>query len=343
MKTAAANDSALVRDRICAIFPGALGDFVCFLPALRILARDVDVDLFARGEFATLVPRGVAARSLERPEVRNLFVEDEVALESLQGFFGAYSAVYSWLGSQQKEFVRRLQRVAPGKARIFPFAPTHARLHQTDYYLGCLNLSSLAGAQPVIELNRHEAAWCDEFFSLHDLHRRPILAMAAGSGAREKNWPEEFFLAVAEWWRDRIGGAVVLLVGPVEEERGGIERLDRQCVVARGLNLSQIAALIARSHVYLGNDSGISHIAAATGVRSVVLFGPSAAEQWAPRGQKVEILSRNIECSPCSERLMKNCWHRSCLTAFESKEVISFLAHLPEVLTLTRARPGITV
>ena len=265
------------------------------------------------------------------------------ALESLQGFFGAYSAVYSWLGSQQKEFVRRLQRVAPGKARIFPFAPTHARLHQTDYYLGCLNLSSLAGAQPVIELNRHEAAWCDEFFSLHDLHRRPILAMAAGSGAREKNWPEEFFLAVAEWWRDRIGGAVVLLVGPVEEERGGIERLDRQCVVARGLNLSQIAALIARSHVYLGNDSGISHIAAATGVRSVVLFGPSAAEQWAPRGRKVEILSRNIECSPCSERLMKNCWHRSCLTAFESKEVISFLAHLPEVLTLTRARPGITV
>ena len=229
----------------------------------------------------------------------------------------------------------------PAKRAYFLSRPTHARLHQTDYYLGCLNLSSLAGAQPVIELNRHEAAWCDEFFSLHDLHRRPILVMAAGSGAREKNWPEEFFLAVAEWWRDRIGGAVVLLVGPVEEERGGIERLYRQCVVARGLNLSQIAALIARSHVYLGNDSGISHVAAATGVWSVVLFGPSAAEQWAPRGRKVEILSRNIECSPCSERLMKNCWHRSCLTAFESKEVIKFLAHLPEVLTLTRARPGI--
>ncbi|MET0691535.1 MAG: hypothetical protein ABWZ38_10925, partial [Candidatus Binatia bacterium] len=201
MKTAAGNDTALVRDRICAIFPGALGDFVCFLPALRILARDAEVDLFARGEFAALVPRRVAARSLERPEVRNLFVEDEAALESLQAFFGAYSAVYSWLGSQQKEFVRRLQRVAPGKARIFPFAPTHAGLHQTDYYLGCLNLSSLAGAQPAIELDRHEAAWCDEFFSLHDLHRRPILAMATGSGAREKNWPEEFFLAVAEWWR----------------------------------------------------------------------------------------------------------------------------------------------
>jgi ADP-heptose:LPS heptosyltransferase len=343
MKTAAGNDSALVRNRICAIFPGALGDFVCFLPALQILAHAADVDLFARGEFAALVPRRVAARSLELPEIRNLFVEDEAVLESVQAFFGTYAAVYSWLGSRQKEFVRRLQRVAPGHARIFPFAPTHARLHQIDYYLGCLNLSSLAGAQPVIEVDRHEAAWCDRFFSLHHLHRRPILAMAAGSGAREKNWPEEFFLAVAEWWRDRIGGAIVLLVGLVEEERGGIERLDRQCVVARRLNLSQIAALIARSHVYLGNDSGISHIAAATGVRSVVLFGPSAAEQWAPRGRKVEILSRNLECSPCSERLMKNCWHRSCLTAFESKEVIKFLAHLPEVLTLTRARPGITV
>ena len=113
--------------------------------------------------------------------------------------------------------------------------------------------------------------------------------------------------------------------------------------MVRGLSLSQVAALIARGHVYLGNDSGVSHVAAATGVRSVVLFGPSAAEQWAPRGRKVEILSRNIECSPCSERLMKNCWHRSCLTAFESKEVIRFLARLPEVLTLTRTRPGIKV
>lgn len=342
MKTAAGNDSGLVRDRICAIFPGALGDFVCFLPTLQMLARDADVDLFGRGEFAALVPHGVAARSLERPEIRKLFVEDD-ALESLQGFFGAYSAVYSWLGSQQKEFVRRLQRVVPGKAHIFPFAPTHVRLHQTDYYLGCLNLSSLAGAQPVIELDQQEAAWCDEFFSLYDLHRCPILAMAAGSGARGKNWPEKFFVAVAEWWRDRIGGATVLLVGPVEEERGGMERLYRQCVVARGLHLSRVAALIARSHVYLGNDSGLSHVAAATGVRSVVLFGPSDAQRWAPRGRKVEILSRDIECSPCSEQIMKNCSHHSCLTAFEPKEVIRFLARLPEVLTLTRTGPGITV
>jgi ADP-heptose:LPS heptosyltransferase len=342
MKTADQDSSKPVRPRVCAIFPGALGDFICFLPALQSLTSGARVDLFARSEFAALVPPDVVAHSLERPAIRMLFVDDESLSEEVRRFFDNYAAVYSWLGSGQEHFVRRLQQAAPGRTQIFPFAPRQAQ-HRTDYYLGCLNESARGDRLPRVETTHEGAEWCENFFALHGISRRPILAIAPGSGAREKNWPEVFFLKIAEWWRDEFGGATVVIVGPVEEERGGIERLLRVCVTARGLTLAQVAALVRRSRVYLGNDSGVSHLAAATGGRAVVLFGPSDPAEWAPRGERVQILSRRIECSPCSEPVRKACSHRACLTAFDPDEVLGILARLPEVITLTRFKPGIRV
>jgi ADP-heptose:LPS heptosyltransferase len=342
MKTVDQDSSKPARARVCAIFPGALGDFICFLPALQSLAIGAQVDLFARSEFAALAPPGVAAHSLERPAIRMLFVDDESSSEEGRRFFGDYSAVYSWLGSGQEHFVRRLQQAAPGRTQIFPFAPRRPQ-HRADYYLACLNESARCDRLPRLEATHEAGEWCEDFFARHGISRRPVLAIAPGSGAREKNWPEGFFLKITEWWRDEFGGATVVIVGPVEEERGGIERLLRVCVAARGLTLAQVAALVRRSRVYLGNDSGISHLAAATGARAVVLFGPSDAAEWAPRGERVQVLSRRIECSPCAEPVMKACPHRACLTAFDPEKVFGVLARLPEVVTLTRFKPGIRV
>jgi ADP-heptose:LPS heptosyltransferase len=123
-----------------------------------------------------------------------------------------------------------------------------------------------------------------------------------------------------------LGGVVVLLLGPVEEERGGVHELRQHCLVAGGLSLSQAAALLAASDVYLGNDSGITHLAAALGVPTVALFGPSDPRQWAPRGRQVAIVRRAIECSPCSNLTMTSCPHRACLTDLYPEKVIAIIA-----------------
>ena len=342
MKLTAHNASASVQRRICVLFPGALGDFICFLPSLQVLVQDAEVHLYACSEFADLVPTGVVVWSLERPEISKLFAADDRDDEPAQKFFASYAVIYSWLGSQQTEFVRRLHTASRGAVNVFPFRPA-ARIHQIDHYLSCLNQSVGLEHRPVIELRHEGVLWRDDFWHKHALNRRPVLTVAPGSGAREKNWPEAFFLAVADWWRDATGGVVVLLLGPVEEERGGVERLRGGCVVASGLRLSQVAALVAGSDVYLGNDSGISHLAAAVGVRTVVLFGPSDIARWGPRGRRVTIVSRHIECSPCQSATMKKCSHHGCLTALDPSEVVKLLAQLPEVVTLTPKGAGITV
>ena len=329
--------------RACVIFPGALGDFICFLPALQALLREREIDLFARSEFAEIVPSGVTARSLECAAISDLFIDAAPQARSRQDHFGAYEAVYSWLGSQQPVFVRRLQSDCAGRAKIFPFRPPAQFEHQADYYLRCLALLECAEQKPTIELHEEAIAWSERFRLEHSLEQRAVLVLAPGSGAREKNWPEEFLLAVAQWWRESSGGAVVLLVGPVESERGGIDRLRQHCLVARDMSLAQLAALISRSDVYLGNDSGVTHLAAAVGVPTFALLGPSDPRQWAPRGKKVMLLRRQIACSPCADATMKSCPHRACLSELYPDQVIAAIKPLLERATLTRGGVGITV
>jgi ADP-heptose:LPS heptosyltransferase len=335
--------AAPASSRACVIFPGALGDFVCFLPALEALLRDSPVDLFARSEFADIVPLGVQVRALECAEIGNLFIDATSQSPRWQNHFGAFAAVYSWLGSQQPGFVHRLQSDCAGRAEIFPFRPLAQIEHQADYYLRCLSLSEFTECEPIVELHAEAIAWSDNFRTEHSLDHRAVLALAPGSGAREKNWPEEFFLAVAKWWRESTGGAVLLLVGPVESERGGIDRLGEHCLVARNLRLSQVAALLGRSDIYLGNDSGMTHLAAAVGVPTFALFGPSDPRQWAPRGKKVVVISRQIACSPCSNPTMKSCPDRACLTELYPDQLMAAMTAMMEVATLTRGGVGITV
>ena len=327
----------------CVIFPGALGDFICFLPALCVLSRANPVLLYARGEFADLVPAGVTVRSMECREIGSLFASN-LSLES-QSFepFGAFSAVYSWMGSQQPVFVDRLQAATDGRAEIFPFCPAAPGEHQMDYYLRCLGISGAPPRASTVEIGAEARHWRENFWHQNSLQQKAVLTIAPGSGAREKNWPEEFFIAVAEWWRNVIGGVALLLVGPVEMERGGIDRLREHCVTVNELTLAQAAALLSQSTVYLGNDSGISHLAAATGTRTMALFGPSDPLQWAPRGRAVTVVSRPVHCSPCSVPAMKSCSARICLSEISPGDVIAAMCALPELAGLTRGGVGITV
>jgi ADP-heptose:LPS heptosyltransferase len=329
--------------RICVIFPGALGDFVCFLPALQALARNHPVDLYARREFAEIAPRGVRLDALERPEITRLFRPESASDPQLQRFYRAYERIESWFASGDSSFVERIQALSGGRARLFPFRPPRPSGHQIDYYLDCLRAAADVPRQPAVALRAAAVEWADRYRERHGLSRRPVLVIAPGSGAREKNWPAEYFLAVVDWWRQAVDGTALVLSGPVEEERGGIGPLRRECLVAGGLDLAQTAALLSRSALYLGNDSGVSHLCAALGVRTVVLFGPSDPAQWSPRGPRVTILRRAVECSPCHEPIMKRCPHRRCLNELRPAQIIPMLANLSEVVTLTRYRAGITV
>lgn len=320
----------VMQRKVLVIFPGTLGDFVCFLPALRGLAKDRIVDLLARTEYADLLSPGIRTRSLDCHEISRLFAPEAEGDERLQSFFESYETVWSWMGSGQPDFVKNLSVLSRGRLRVFPFQPVGARVHLVDYYRSCLG--EAAEFDSLVQLQSDAVAWSDAFWKRNRLEQKKVLALAPGSGAREKNWPDESYKIVAEWWEKELGGRVVVVIGPVEEEKGNIVDVWGSMLTARRLRLMHVAALLARCDLYLGNDSGVTHLSAALGVPTVALFGPTDPVQWAPRGESVAIVTQTVECSPCVLPVMKACPHRKCLTTLSPEDIIKVVRSVLEKL-----------
>ena len=315
---------------VLALFPGALGDFVCFLPALQALSENGRVDLLARSEYAAIAPPNVTACSLERYEISRLFVAGSEGDERVRRFFAPYRSIYSWMGSGREDVIGRLRAAAAGKVECFPFRSSDARLHMSDYYLACVaeRTSRKIAAAPRVQ--PEDILWAEQFLGNHGCAGKKLLALAPGSGATEKNWPVEYFLEVRRWWRRETGGQALVIYGPAEEERLGGQMSWGDALHVRGLSLGKVAALLSRCALYLGNDSGLTHLAAALGIEAIALFGPTDTVQWAPRGKSVTVARREEDCSPCSLFAMKRCAHRRCLTALRPDAVTGLIRRMLE-------------
>ena len=130
--------------------------------------------------------------------------------------------------------------------------------------------------------------------------RHGPLLIQPGSGGREKCWPLENFMRLARAVsQSRI--PVEMLLGEVELERFSrrdIARLEREFAVHMNIPLAQVVDRLAASRAYLGNDSGITHLAAWMGVPVVAVFGPSNAVQWRPVGPQVKVYQSPVDfCS----------------------------------------------
>ncbi|MFH0789970.1 MAG: glycosyltransferase family 9 protein [Pseudomonadota bacterium] len=83
-----------------------------------------------------------------------------------------------------------------------------------------------------------------------------------------------------------------------------------------------LAGVLSHCVGYLGNDSGVSHLAAALGVPTVNLFGPTDPAYWAPQGKDVTILTAGLPCAPCSPEVVKLCPEKECLLSLSVNLVL---------------------
>jgi ADP-heptose:LPS heptosyltransferase len=111
-----------------------------------------------------------------------------------------------------------------------------------------------------------------------------FVAVHPGSGSRSKNWPPERFAAVAR--RLAAGQRWLLVLGPAEAELP----VPEGSIVARSWPVRTLGAALSRAGLFLGNDSGASHLAAAAGAPTLALFGPTDPALWAPVGASVATL-----------------------------------------------------
>jgi heptosyltransferase-3 len=126
-----------------------------------------------------------------------------------------------------------------------------------------------------------------------------VAVLHAGSGSTKKNWPLDRFQEIARRLRSDAGRQVAWLSGPAELDRGTLAALGQDEAVLADLSLEQVAAVLALAEIYIGNDSGITQIAAAVrqpggpsrasgsngrATPTVALFGPTEPQIWGPQG-----------------------------------------------------------
>lgn len=172
---------------------------------------------------------------------------------------GAFDEIVSWYGSNRPDF----RSAVEGLPFVFHDAlPPDASMHATDFYLH--QVGAPLGATPRIPC---------------DVPREPFIAIHPFSGSPRKNWPLEPYRELAS----RLPVPVKFCAGPEQELEGAV----------RIPGLYNLAQWLASAVAYIGNDSGITHLAAAVGTPVLALFGPTDPRVWAPRGP-VRVLQREL-------------------------------------------------
>jgi ADP-heptose:LPS heptosyltransferase len=219
--------------------------------------------------------------------------------EPLKFFLGAYDVILAYRPDPDGVFADSLRALG---ARLVlsqpPFPPPPPpKIHVADF---ALRLVAKLGAPspsvvPQLWLTDAELALAQPFFDNYrvDPSIHPIVVVHPGSGSAAKRWPIENFAALIEALETRLALRTVVVAGYAEE--GVIARLlslihAAKPLVAENWPLLPTAALIGQATVFVGHDSGLTHLAAALGRPTVALFGPTDPEIWGPRGEHVTVL-----------------------------------------------------
>ena len=209
-------------------------------------------------------------------------------------------------------------------------APGHYAHHQY-YYLGIVD--HLAGrttggaCSASLVVAADEKEWADR--RLAELGIRPatpILAVSpAAAYGSAKAWPPERFREVIRRWGESHPGAAVLLLGTAGEGPGiaaiAAGLTGRIVNLAGNLSLRRSIAVLSRCRLFIGNDSGMMHVAAALGVPLVAVFGPTEPGRTAPLAGRFRLLHHGADCAPCRRRRCPTD-HR-CMTAIGVDEVLA--------------------
>ncbi len=280
---------------ICVILSGALGDFVLALPALMRLRScfpESRIHLVGNPVWLPLVEETVAVDqsfSLENLSLHQGFMQRLSDHQRLFRFLDGYDLIVSWFGDREGRWKKNLCEAFPGRARVFPFH-RHDRFpgHVSEFYLNTLASSGITNPCD----GQDPSPWpaIRRWAPFHG--RGQGFIIHPGSGSPGKNWPAGHYRTVAESVLCEGKMPVRILLGPAEEDQRPFwqSASGARFTVQKDRSLEEVSHSLAESSLYLGNDSGITHLAASLGVPTLALFGPTDPLLWAPRGPRVRIL-----------------------------------------------------
>lgn len=157
-----------------------------------------------------------------------------------------------------------------------------------------------------------------------------IVAMHAGAPEEDRRWPFERFAQLAQELHSRYGAKILLIGGKDEQKLADeIMKLAPNCVsnLVGKTDFRQLASVLANCDLFVGNNSGPMHLAAAVEAKAIGLLGPLTLERFKPYGQKAITIRGKANCPPCRS---KTCHlsPRGCLDQIQVEDVLQAASKL---------------
>lgn len=195
-----------------------------------------------------------------------------------------------------------------------PFALTLSSIHQGDRFseiivgqVGQVSMTTLSVPKALRTDAEAYLATCGL------VGGRPLALVHPGSGSRDKCAAPEVLLPVLEGL-EAEGFELLLLEGPADHELVArlLSRKARPPVLVRGLSVRLLAGVLSKVDLFVGHDSGVTHLASLLGTPTVGLFGPTDPTRWSPRGPFVTVVQEQ-PCRCLSWEAVRNCVQKPCL------------------------------
>lgn len=284
---------------------GAVGDTVLLSSTLRAVRRECpDAWIEVAGvqdRVALLKAPGLADETVssDRPGWESLFSGHEPLHPELASYLDTFDAIVYYTGTDRDLLRKRLRQRPDQIIRLHPALPPerdgkrHVVYHYLDAFEGILQ--NLSPPHPRIYLTdtEREAALQKSIDLKIDRERTFILTLHVGAGSRIKQAPPEWFTHCADWFSRRFPISLIVPRGPADERAiaelitllpKNLKPIDLQCD-----SLRELASVLSLSDLVIGNDSGVTHIAAALGIPTAVFFLTSDPAVWKPLGDRVRI------------------------------------------------------
>jgi len=288
--------------KILFIRGGAIGDFILTMPAIQLVREtlpETRIEVLGYDTITSLARSASlvdATRSIEHGPMSGFFVPKSKLDSELMDYFGSFSVVISYLYDSDGFFRDNVERC---KVDTFIQAP-----HRIDESLEDES-AAMQLAKPLETLAMFiEKPFIELPAGLDGNEAEPIVSKAScrialhpGSGSPRKNWSFEGWISVVEKLNQKIPSAEILVISGEAEERSigeFITLLDKTGIRwnhLRHLDLPSVATAVQQCDLFLGHDSGISHLAAACGLPAVLLFGPTKPRIWAPQNPGVKTIT----------------------------------------------------
>ena len=304
--------------RVLVARPGALGDTLLVAPALARLRRDCPraqltywgnepaahllrhmglVDRIVSFDHLALAPLFIGADGVRLTETASRIAKLLDYPEAAVLWLRRSDSVRQALAALDCTTVVSTPSLPPGTRTDGTTAPGANPPHVAAYLVQTLDGwlgpgPGSATSLPRLAPTTDAQAWVSTLWGqLGVSGDQPVVALHPGSGSARKNWPAERFASVAALLAAR-DVVTLLIAGPADATAAAqVTALAGDCVRrVPPATLDRLVALLGRCRAYLGNDSGITHLAALTGTPTVAVFGPTDPAVWRPLGEQIRVV-----------------------------------------------------